>query len=293
MATVVGESKTTALSEKLFVPYFISTNGEIKRPEHLIAYWARIFSFYVPDEKDYVELRFHCRLFRDALKPPPVYTTFPHPNYPTLNGFMDKLNRVNYVDPTKAPKIVFVKEGAFHGTHGTHCNDVDVQIRFPLKMIGAGQNKTFLTGYRLYIGGKKEGGEVVVQDMTLSAAGNGMHAFNGLSFLCKRITFTKCGQDGVYAWISKGRLINCVVTQCGWSGIFSGHTALIELEGSQTKVDGNNTSGRGYGLKTFKTESKIHLLFPLTKESVSTNNHNGQNYGNDSGGTISTVDSFD
>ena len=36
----------------------------------------------------------------------------------------------------------------------------------------------------------------------------------------------------------------------------------------------------------------IHLLFPLTKESVSTNNHNGRNYGSDNGGTIETIHSF-
>jgi len=64
--------------------------------------------------------------------------------------------------------------------------------------------------------------------------------------------------------------------------------ALIELEGDQTKVDGNLTSGSiGYGLNTFSTMSIIHLLFPLTKESVSTNNGVRGNYGGD--GTIQTV----
>jgi hypothetical protein len=42
----------TYLSTRLIVPYFITTNGTIKRPEHLIAWWSRIFSFYVPDDKD-------------------------------------------------------------------------------------------------------------------------------------------------------------------------------------------------------------------------------------------------
>ena len=57
--------------------------------------------------------------------------------------------------------------------------------------------------------------------------------------------------------------------------------ALIELEGDQTKVDGNVTSGNSYdyGLDTYDTSSIIHLLFPLTKESVSTNNAGGGNYG--------------
>ena len=44
---------------------------------------------------------------------------------------------------------------------------------------------------------------------------------------------------GVYALNAKGRLINCAITQCGWSGIYGSKNALIALEGDQTKVDGN------------------------------------------------------
>jgi hypothetical protein len=118
-----------------------------------------------------------------------------------------------------------------------------------------------------------------------------VHGYNGLSWLCDSLTFTQCGEDGVFANNTKGRLINCVITQCERSGIFSGSNALIELEGDQTKVDGNVTGGYSddYGLHPFSTSSKIHLLFPLTKESVSTNNQGGGNYG---GYGIQTVNSF-
>jgi hypothetical protein len=53
------------------------------------------------------------------------------------------------------------------------------------------------------------------------------------------------------------------------------------------------SSGEGvfYGLETLDTSSIIHLLFPLTKESVSTNNHGGRNYCS-GGGTIKTVDTL-
>ena len=85
-----------------------------------------------------------------------------------------------------------------------------------------------------------------------------------------------------------------MITQCKFSGISCGDNALIELEGSQTKVNENGTSGNSwdYGLQTFSTSSTIHLLFPLTKESVSTNNHGGGNY-HGADGTIKTVDSFE
>jgi hypothetical protein len=88
---------------------------------------------------------------------------------------------------------------------------------------------------------------------------------------------------------TKGRLINCVITQCYLSGILCLENALIELEGDQTKVDGNGTGEYGgYGLWTYHTSSIIHLLFPLTQESVSTNNHGDGNYGGD--GEIAIVD---
>ena len=47
----------------------------------------------------------------------------------------------------------------------------------------------------------------------------------------------------MHAYNTKGRLINCVITQCYNSGIVSSGNALVEVEGSQTKVDGNVTSG--------------------------------------------------
>ena len=110
--------------------------------------------------------------------------------------------------------------------------------------------------------------------------------------MCDSITFTQCGEDGVYAENTKGRLINCVITQCGDCGIYCGGEALIKVEGRQTKVDGNGIGDgdQRYGLYTCDTSSIIHLLFPLTKESVSTNNHRGGNYGS-CGGTIAIVDS--
>jgi len=41
-----------------------------------------------------------CRIFRDAIPALPLWTSFPHPLYPTLNGLMDRLNHLgnDYVD---------------------------------------------------------------------------------------------------------------------------------------------------------------------------------------------------
>ena len=46
-----------------------------------------------------------------------------------------------------------------------------------------------------------------------------------------------------------------------------------------------------FGLQASDTSSRIHLLFPLTKESVSTNNGGGGNYSY-RGGTIETVNAL-
>jgi hypothetical protein len=275
------------LSTHLIVPYFINAQGEIKRPEHLIAWWSRIFSFYVPDDKDHIKLRTLCRLFRDALKPPPLWTTFPHPNYPTLNLLMDALNSAYEKAPTYTPKIVFIMKGTFH-IPVTKDEDGDdqnyVTIGYPIIMIGAGQDTTTIHGGFKIEGMKEEEKEVSLQDMTMMGSSwNGLSTCNnsnGLSILCDSMTFTQCGLFGVYVNNTKGRLINCVITKCGASGIYCSQNVLVELKGSQTKVDGNVTSGNSYhqGLQT-SSKSRIHLLFPLTKESVSTNNHSGRNYG--------------
>jgi hypothetical protein len=200
----------------------------------------------------------------------------------------------------KIVKLVLIKEGTFHiPVTGKECGrDVNyVPIRYPLMIIGAGQEKTIIHGGFKIEGTKEEKKRVDMQGMTMKgSSGYGLRAMNGLlSFLCKDMTFTQCGWNGVVVGNTKGRLINCVITQCGNSGIYCTSNGLIELEGDQTKVDGNVTSGNSYsGLSTYDTSSTIHLLFPLTQESVSINNGGGGNYGNyNSVGTIKTVDTLE
>ena len=188
----------------------------------------------------------------------------------------------------KIVKLVLIKEGIYD-------LEKELLIECPISIRGAGQTNTIIQGKGIVIEGtKEEKKRVDMRGMTMKgSSGYGLFADNGLSFLCKDMTFTQCGGFGVSARKTTGRLINCVITQCGWSGIFCRYNTLIELEGSQTKVDGNVTSGDSdyYGLFTYDTSSIIHLLFPLTKEFVSTNNHGAGNYGGR--GTIETVDSLE
>jgi hypothetical protein len=107
------------LSIHLIVPYFITVGGEIRRPEHLIAWWSRIggHAFSLSTS---LTIKITST---SASSPPPLWTTFLHPNYPTLNELIDKLNRVDHtVDPKKAPKIVFVMEVAFRSNINSRVN---------------------------------------------------------------------------------------------------------------------------------------------------------------------------
>ena len=190
----------------------------------------------------------------------------------------------------KCVKLILLKEG-------TYDLEEELIIACPISIHGAGQDKTTLVGGGSYIHGTKEEGKIVnMQNMTMKGSRvHGLYAFDGLSFLYKDMTFTQCGCSGVWAMNTKGRLINCVITQCRMSGIACSDNALIELDGDQTKVDGNGTGGSCYGLETSDTSSIIHLLFPLTKESVSTNNGGCGNYGGSGwgSGTINTVDTLE
>jgi hypothetical protein len=271
--------------------------GDGQEPLHLIKWWKRIFALVGPTHSERVRLRLLCNMFNASLPPGLgtgeykgcVYTEYPHPNHPSLESLIARCHELHDEDPTRAPTIIFIQEGV---------HEVDesyLEICYPLKIIGAGQEKTIIHGGGFHITGtKEEGKRVVLKDMTISeTSDNGVTGYYGLSWLCDSLTITQCDTHGVFAYSTKGRLINCAITQCGGNGICCSSNALIELEGSQTNVDGNVTSGRSgwYGLLTVFTSSIIHLLFPLTKESVSTNNHGGANYGGITG-TIQTVDSF-
>ena len=50
-------------------------------PYERIAWWKFIFSCLGLKKKDHLELRWMCRIFRDALPCLPLWTSFPHPRY--------------------------------------------------------------------------------------------------------------------------------------------------------------------------------------------------------------------
>jgi hypothetical protein len=310
-------SRYAYISQKIILQFQPSVDPS-DIPYEQIAWWKDIFSYIQPNDYERLHLRRLCNMFKASLKAPPkgMFTVYPHVNHTSIDSLLNRLNALHSLVPHLAATIVFIQEGEHQveGYQREPYEDEDEDdeeelhkpyliIKYAMKIIGAGRDKTILLGGGFeFKGTKEEGKEVNMQDMTTKgSSGSGLYNNNGLSFLCSRMTFTQCGA-GVVAQNTKGRLINCAITQCKYGGIGCNGNALIELEGSQTKVDGNGTGrASSYGLFTYNRSSKIHLLFPLTKESVSTNNHDGQNYGRYNGGspdhspgsTIQTVDSFE
>ena len=85
----------------------------------------------------------------------------------------------------------------------------------------------------------------------------------------------------------RNTMSNCQVSHSKENGVWV-YNGLMTMTGSGTSIHNNVTGGASnqYGLRT-NSSSSIHLVSPLTKESVSINNGGGGNYGG--GGTIKTI----
>ena len=197
---------------------------------------------------------------------------------------------------------------------GVHILTKRLNISEEVTISGAGRGITFVQGGGFSITGKK-GKKCTLMDFTVQKTEeHGLNGYCGMSFDCLRIHFDQCGNyqrhkrktkrggHGVIATATKGRLTNCQITQSKESGVYSHDKSTIEIEGEETMIEKNYTignvarrreTGKGdeyqYGLKTWSS-GIIHILSPLTKESISKNNHNG-NYGGP--GTIQTVTSLE
>jgi hypothetical protein len=145
--------------------------GDGQEPLHLFRWWKRIFELldpphYDPNHCDRIHLRCLCNMFNAALKPPPKgmkgkWTEFPHPNHPSLESLIARCRQLHDEDPRRAPTIIFIKEGV-------HEVDEDyLKINYPLKIVGAGRDKTIIHGGGFNIQGmKEEGKRVTLSDMT-------------------------------------------------------------------------------------------------------------------------------
>ena len=99
---------------------------------------------------------------------------------------------------------------------------------------------------------------------------------------CKmtNVKINSCEGNGVVVRNTKrNSMINCEICNSGFSGLYV-HGAKMTISGPKTKIHSNGTKDRkyDYGLDAFTWSSVIHVIFPLSKESISTNNNEDRNY---------------
>ena len=286
---------------RLIIPYLINSKGEIKRPEHLIAWWIRIFSFLGPSPLCSLRLRWLCRLFRDSLPVPEVWR-FPHPRYSTLDMLVNRIStrKAQYEQravgelassasssssstSSTSSALVFIMNGKHRVMTVTGSGKkrlAYLYVRCSMELVGESREGTIIVG-GFRIEGKKND-NVRIESMTLqnTKGNNGLYAANGAKFHVKDVSIDRCRYDGVVTHGTYGRLTNCTVTNCGGNGVVAYDDGLVEIYGELTQVTKNCSKGQVhyYGLKgSDSSNNRIVVHAPLTKESVSTNNHNGQN----------------
>jgi len=163
-----------------------------------------------------------------------------------------------------------------------------VRIDFPVTIIGESKDGCTIIG-GLWVTGKKED-DVNVKTLTISQSKKkGVYGDGGMSFHLFNLNIEK-SWHGVYVLRTKrNTMSNCQVSHSKESGVLVNGGGLITMNGSGTSIHNNVTGGDSweYGLNTFLSSS-IHLVSPLTIESVSINNGGGGNYGG--AGTIKTIE---
>ena len=164
-----------------------------------------------------------------------------------------------------------------------------IVIDFPVTIFGEGSDTTEFHG-GLHITGKKSNGVVVVNNLTIcNEKGSGLWGRGGMDVIMRRCTIENCKYYGVYAYKTHITCEDIQVIGCGESGVYAGTGGLITMSGSNTSITQNNKGGDSdyYGLEACFSSSTIQLISPLTKESISTNNGLGHNWGGS--GTIKQI----
>ena len=155
-------------------------------------------------------------------------------------------------------------------------------MKKPLSIIGAGCGKTTLVGVGLKIEGNTSDGIVEIENLKIKGGGGcGLYAYYGMKVIMRGCTVEDCQRNGVYA---DGADISCddlQVVGCGKSGVYAWENATITLSGQGTTIQRNVKYGysNSYGLDAWSSTSSIHLVHPLTKEQISTNNGSYANAG--------------
>ena len=257
------------------------------------SWWRRIFSFIIPAPFDHLHLRVLCRLFRDALPPPPSYVIFPNPSFASVDALCHGAEHLGV-------KWVLIRAGTYE--------IMDVRMVSPIVIAGEGETKTILQGRsRSFVGAAlftnqnqamywREDESVVLRDLTLCPLSTaGLRMCTGVSCLgldslplkMINVTINKCREGLTANFGARVECTNLKVLNCSRSGVSVGSRGIVTLQGESTLVDGNCcgqwVDGSSFGLHAIGDSASIRLVAPLTKEEISTNNGGGGNWGGTTG----------
>ena len=164
----------------------------------------------------------------------------------------------------------------YQDEYGSDLNYVDINVS--ISIVGESREHCVVIG-GLQMNGKKED-NVNVSNLTLrKSKGIGVcGCYNGASMHLDNVSVENSGEYGVFVYGSKRNTMkNCNVSHSKYSGLIVGDGGLMTIDGNATTIHHNGTNEYGYGLFACSSGS-IHLVAPLTKEMISTNNNAGQNY---------------
>ena len=254
----------------------------------------RILSFHkMKNPKHYYDLRSSSKLFHRALhQPPPLWTSFPNSNHATLQSLVNRLEELRGDEESSGnvPSVLFIDEGEYYYpyTFGGG-QEKYIYVKKPLSIYGAGCGKTTLVEVGLSIQGNKSDGIVEIENLKIKGGVNGLIAWEGMKVIMRGCTVEECQSFGLYAERADISCDDLQVVGCGHSGVLAFDKSTITLSGQGTTIQGNGTKGESdtYGLCTYKSSSTIHLVHPLTKKQISTNNGGGGNWGGQ--GTIEQI----
>ena len=276
-----GESKTSSNNTNAAV-VFTDLLGIVNRG-YSLTLSKSIFAYLGPTAYETMKLRSYCKLFSKALKPLPKgsWTSYPHPKYSSLRGLFGRINELSGSGSTNIPKLVLIEKG-IHDEGGNI-----VHINVSISIVGESREHCVVMG-GLRMNGKKED-DVNVSNLTLrDSKGNGVYGvYNGASMHLDNVSVENSGCRGVYVYSTKRNytMKNCNVSHSKSSGLEVYGGGLMTIDGNATTIHHNGTGGDGYYGLNVGFSSSIHLVSPLTKEMISTNNNGGQNYS----GTIQTI----
>jgi hypothetical protein len=305
IVTVTSITSSMILLQPELIPNEYKTVHGITKGSRVVdAIWLNIYSYLQPSYFARIRMKCLCRLFNDVekmitfnpncspLEPIPLYTSFPHPDYASLRGLTTCLNALSKKETDDVPSLLLIEDGEhtieiYKDRRGNDCNYVDID--FPITIIGESKDGCTIIG-GLKMEGKKED-DVNVKHLTISQSkGSGVCGDGGMSFHFFHLKIEKSEGSGVAVSETKRNTIsNCQVSHSKYSGVLV-NDGLITMNGSGTSIHNNVTGGSGgnyYGLHANFSSSSLHLVSPLTKESISINNGGGGNYGGN--GTIKTI----